>query len=331
MATIDPVFLNDWHPIGRVSGGDASLTQALQDGKVLPFRLLGEDLVLWRSGNQIHVWQDFCPHRGARLSLGWVEGDTLVCPYHGFQYNSEGRCVRIPAHPDQTPPARACIRTYPTQERYGLIWTCLGKPTQDLPPFPIWDDPTYRGFLGGPYHYRSSPLRALENFIDVSHFPFVHGGMLGAPSHPAINDYPVELHPDGISFGEVHLLQHDLENPQQKASFSFNYRVFRPLTAYLSRGSGERRLSVFFTLTPVEEEECIGWMWLFMNHGQEVSEAEFHAFRDTIVGQDIPIVESQRPRRLPLDLQAEFHLPSDRASIAYRKWLKQLGVTFGTK
>lgn len=45
-------------------------------------RLLGEDLVLWHNGDKVLAWQDFCPHRGARLSLGWVEKDTLVCPYH---------------------------------------------------------------------------------------------------------------------------------------------------------------------------------------------------------------------------------------------------------
>ena len=59
-------------------------------------------------------------------------------------------------------------------------------------------------------------------------------------------------------------------------------------------------------------------------------EKTLREFQDTIVSQDIPTVESQRPRRLPLNNDAEFHLPSDRASLAYRKWLKQLGVKFGT-
>jgi phenylpropionate dioxygenase-like ring-hydroxylating dioxygenase large terminal subunit len=54
------------------------------------------------------------------------------------------------------------------------------------------------------------------------------------------------------------------------------------------------------------------------------------AFQDTVAAQDVPIVESQRPEKLPLDLQAELHLRSDKTSIAYRKWLNELGLTFGT-
>lgn len=57
------------------------------------------------------AWQDFCPHRGARLSFGTVKHDTLSCGFHGLTYNREGQCVQIPAHPELAPPSRACIRT----------------------------------------------------------------------------------------------------------------------------------------------------------------------------------------------------------------------------
>lgn len=71
-------------------------------------------------------------------------------------------------------------------------------------------------------------------------------------------------------------------------------------------------------------------MWIAINYGWDLPESELHQFQDIVIRQDIPIVESQSPRRLPLDLQAEIHLPCDRASIAYRQWLKQIGVHFGT-
>jgi phenylpropionate dioxygenase-like ring-hydroxylating dioxygenase large terminal subunit len=71
-------------------------------------------------------------------------------------------------------------------------------------------------------------------------------------------------------------------------------------------------------------------MWMAMNYGHEVSAAEIRAFQDEVTGQDVPIVESQRPELLPLDLQAELHLRSDRTAIAYRQWLRELGLTFGT-
>jgi phenylpropionate dioxygenase-like ring-hydroxylating dioxygenase large terminal subunit len=120
------------------------------------------------------------------------------------------------------------------------------------------------------------------------------------------------------------------DGTEQAGSSVYHYRVLRPLTACFSKNTQSGCLTIFFTVTPVEEEECIAWMLLAMNYSCDIPEAEQRAFQDRIVTQDIPIVESQRPKRLPLDLQAEFHLPCDRASVAYRKWLKQLGVTFGT-
>lgn len=73
----------------------------------------------------------------------------------------------------------------------------------------------------------------------------------------------------------------------------------------------------------------MGWMWIAMNYGSDIPQAELHSFQDRVVRQDIPIVESQQPKRLPLTLSQEGHLPSDRASIAYRQWLQRRGVEFG--
>jgi len=318
----DPTLLNDWHPV--------VLSQDIQQGIVKPSRLLGEDLVLWRHNDQIFAWQDLCPHRGARLSLGWVEENALVCPYHGLAFDSAGQCIHIPAQPDLQASTRACVRTYQTQERYGLVWVSLGNPTQDIASFPEWEEPSYRPILCGPYHFQSSGFRAIENFLDVAHFPFVHGEFLGDLTRSVVDDYEVEVESDGINLRNIHIWQPNPDGTGQGGFVAYDFRVFRPLTAYLSKNTEGRCLTIFFTVTPVEEEECIGWMWMAMNHSYETPEAEQRAFQDRIVAADIPIVESQRPKRLPLDLQAEFHLPCDRASVAYRKWLKQLGVTFGT-
>lgn len=320
--TTDKILLNQWHPVMRL--------EDIQKGTLKPSRLLGEDVVLWRHNEQILAWQDLCPHRGAKLSLGWVEDDTLVCPYHGLAYNTEGQGVHIPAHPDLQLPTRACVRTYQTQEHYGLVWVSLGNPTQDIPSFPEWDEPSYRPVFCGPYRFNTSGFRAIENFLDVAHFPFVHGDLLGSRTRPVIDDYEVELEADGITLRDVRVWQPNPDGTGQGGSVSYNYRVLRPLTAYFSKNTDGRCLTIFFTITPVEEEECTGWMWMAMNHSFDIPEAEQRAFQDRVVAQDLPIVESQRPKRLPLDLQAEFHLPCDRASITYRKWIKQLGITFGT-
>jgi phenylpropionate dioxygenase-like ring-hydroxylating dioxygenase large terminal subunit len=102
------------------------------------------------------------------------------------------------------------------------------------------------------------------------------------------------------------------------------------LTVYFIKTSAGPSFSIYFTVTPVDELSCLGWMCMAMNYGHEIPEENLRAFQDEVTGQDIPIVESQRPERLPLDLQAEMHLRSDKTSIAYRKWLNELGLTFGT-
>ena len=70
-----------------------------EKGQLCAVRLLGEDLVLWRAGGQAVAWQDLCVHRGTRLSLGKVEDGLLVCPYHGWRYDGNGRCVADPRAP----------------------------------------------------------------------------------------------------------------------------------------------------------------------------------------------------------------------------------------
>lgn len=317
----DPVLLNDWHVVARV--------EDVAEGKLVGVRLLGENLVLWKVNGQILAWRDICIHRGTRLSLGRIEDNQVVCPYHGWTYNSEGHCVRIPAHPEQVPPAKAGVQTYQVRACYGLVWVSLGSPEQDVPTFPEWDDPSFRKVFCGPYPYRASGPRAIENFLDVAHFPYVHEGLLGDREHTAIEDYEASVGSDGVTADNIRIWQPDPDGLGQGAMVTYTYRVFRPLTAYFVKTSAGPKFAIYFAVTPVEEVECIGWMWLAMNYGYDVPEADLRGFEDRIVAQDIPIVESQRPELLPLDLQAELHLRCDRTAIAYRKYLRELGVTFG--
>jgi phenylpropionate dioxygenase-like ring-hydroxylating dioxygenase large terminal subunit len=186
----DPVLLNDWHPV-------ASLAQ-LQQTPVLGARLLGEDIVLWRCGDDVLAWQDLCVHRGTRLSLGKSDGATLQCPYHGWTYGADGKCVHIPAHPDQTPPDKARVKTYRAVVKYGLVWATLGNPQRDVACFAEWDDDSFRSVVCGPYRLNASGPRIIENFLDIAHFPFVHAGILGDAAHPEIDDYEAAITGDGV-------------------------------------------------------------------------------------------------------------------------------------
>ena len=89
------------------------------------------------------------------------------------------------------------------------------------------------------------------------------------------------------------------------------------------------KFAMYFTVTPVAERTSIAWTYVAKDY-ENIPDEETQQFEDMITWQDVPIVESQRPELLPLDLQAELHLRSDRTAIAYRKWLRELGLTFGT-
>lgn len=92
-----------------------------------------------------------------------------------------------------------------------------------------------------------------------------------------------------------------------------------------------REVSILLFITPHEKAQSTAWMWIAMNYVHDAPEADLVTYQHRIFAQDAPILESQRPELLPLDLQAELHLKSDRTAIAYRKWLRELGLTFGVE
>jgi phenylpropionate dioxygenase-like ring-hydroxylating dioxygenase large terminal subunit len=318
----DPVLVNDWHALARSSDTGP--------GAVRAARLLGHDLVLWRSGEGLCAWHDLCLHRGAKLSGGRIQDGCLICPYHGWNYNASGQCVRIPAHPSQLPPARARVTSYPVKERYGLVWVCLGTPANDIPVFPEGDDLSFRKVDAGPYLFRAQGPRIIENFLDVGHFPFVHAGFLGDPGHTEVGDYEVEATTDGIIARDIPVWQPDPDGTGQSAEVKYTYRVLRPLTAHFLKSHGEQRFSILNSVTPVDEHTSLAWLIMALNYAPATADEQLRSFQDVVSAQDIPIVESQRPELLPLDLQAELHLRSDRTAIAYRRWLTKLGLKYGT-
>jgi len=314
----DPVLVNDWHPVAR--------SEQLEGGGPIAVRLLDEDVVLWRAGDELHAWRDLCVHRGTRLSLGHiVDGVRLECPYHGWTYGTDGRCIYMPAHPEQTPPAKARVTAYRTATAYGVVWVSLGSGEAALPRFELMEDGAHQVLLAGPYRVRASGPRIVENFLDVGHFPFVHEGILGDRKRPEIQDYEAAVSPDGVLATGVKVFQPDPYATGQGSVVTYTYRVHRPLSASFIK-HGDHSFGMLLSVTPHSAIDCSAWMWMAMNYEPDT---DMIGFQDRIFAQDQPILESQRPELLPLDLQAELHLRSDRTAIAYRRWLKELGVRTG--
>jgi phenylpropionate dioxygenase-like ring-hydroxylating dioxygenase large terminal subunit len=317
----DPLLTQEWFVVARCDD--------VPQGRPVPVRLLGREVVLWRSGDEIHAWQDLCIHRGAKLSLGSVQNDCLVCPYHAWEYDASGRCVRIPSQPTLPPPLKAHANVYQATEKYGLVWVCVGEPGHAVPEIPELNEGGYRQLIAGPYAMHAQGPRIIENFLDVGHLPIVHGGFLGDAAHAQIEDYSVETTEHGVIAPDIPIWQPDPDGTGSPARVLYTYQVHRPLMAsFLKRHKGQN-FRMAYMATPVDEEHCVAWAVLAMDYALDVPDAELLAFQDKITAQDKPVVESQRPELLPLDLREELHLRSDKAAIAYRQWLRQLGMTYG--
>jgi nitrite reductase/ring-hydroxylating ferredoxin subunit len=98
----------------------------------------GEERVVWRDDKgAIHVWEDRCPHRGMRMSFGFVRGDHIACLYHGWRYDTGGQCRYIPAHPDLEVPQTIKVPTFAATEHAGIVWMAReGADAADLSTLP---------------------------------------------------------------------------------------------------------------------------------------------------------------------------------------------------
>jgi len=331
----DIALLNDWHVI--------ACSDELIAGQLLPATLLERDLVCWRdSKGAAHVWEDLCVHRGSRLSLGFIRDDKVVCPYHGWNYDATAQCVLIPAAPNETPMKKAKAIAHAAQEKYGFLWVCLGTPAQEIPEFPEWDNPDYKKVVCGPYKFKSG-YRAIENFTDPTHFPFVHAGVNGILADPdTILPYDVTEDENGLATTEVRVTQPYGDPRNVPVIAYYAYKIMRPFVSYFKKrvviadpsqsglGSPDDRFCTYLTAQQVDPVTSIVRICCAMNFSPQPSDADVRKRQDLVYAQDSAIVDTQRPERIPVDLRYELHHRTDLLGQKYRTWLRKMGVTYGT-
>jgi phenylpropionate dioxygenase-like ring-hydroxylating dioxygenase large terminal subunit len=185
--------------------------------------------------------------------------------------------------------------------------------------------------MAGPYNYHGNPFRTVENFLDAAHFPFVHANINGDPDNPEpIGDYEVFADENGVRTGPIPRYQPLGDHRGIPITAYYQYSCPRPLSAYFAKDTGEgNRFCTFMAVTPLAIDDCILWVQIAINYGFDLPEPQILERQDAVYNQDKPIIESQRPHPLPLDLKRELHLRSDKYCVAYRKWLKELGITWG--
>ncbi|MFD2739593.1 aromatic ring-hydroxylating dioxygenase subunit alpha [Sulfitobacter aestuarii] len=222
----------------------------------------------------------------------------------------------------------------PVQERYAYVWTCLGTPAREIFDIPEFDEAERRNIHAASFGVHVSAPRAIENFLDMGHFPFVHTDILGAEPHTEVKEYSVEVSAERdeiIATNCTFWQPMAATNSTGGADVDYIYRVPHPFCAVLYKSSGDmsgRLDAIALFVQPLDQEHIRAHMLLTLF--DEVSEdLAIRLFQQTIFAQDKPILENQYPKRLPLDPRAETPIRADKAAIAYRRWLSGKGLTYG--
>ena len=221
------------------------------------------------------------------------------------------------------------------REHCAYLWVlCRGPARKPFFTLPEYAETGRRRVDCGGIGVATSGLRVIENFLDMGHFPFVHTGTLGKVPHTEVLPYTVQLDAalDEILATDCQFYQpRTSATAQQGVQAQYRYRVMQPFCAALYKSSpalpGGQDVIVLM-VQPLSEEQVIAHC-LLVYHDDGLADTGMIAFQQMIFGEDKPLLESQRPRRLPLEGPLEAHMRCDLTSTTYRRWLKARGMRFG--
>jgi phenylpropionate dioxygenase-like ring-hydroxylating dioxygenase large terminal subunit len=296
---------------------------------------LGQPVVVWRSGGVLRAALDRCPHREAPLSLGSVDQQgCLVCSYHGWKFDGGGACVEIPSQrPHVAITSRARLESILVVERYGLVWICLDEPVAGIVDVAEVAQPEYRTISCPGYVWNVSATRLADNFLDSSHFAFLHRPSFGADIDPVYD--PIEVVADertvsyryafkasNPAFAQITTGQ---AVPTLTRTMTFSITVPFTLLSRIDYESGLRHV-IFNAITPESDTKTRWFMVLVRNDDHNIPPMEAVTLDLKIVEEDRALLESI-PGPLPLDLPSLVHVGADRPSVEWiRRFRRVLGL-----
>ena len=313
-----------WYPVAEIIDVDPG---------PVGVKLLGEPMVLWRSSDgSIVAAPDRCPHREAPLSIGSVGNGDIVCAYHGWTFGCAGACTGIPSSGiDATIPPTARLAPFEVRETYGLIWVCPGTPVGEPPVIAQESDPAFRRINTGVELWKCSATRMVDNFMDVSHFPWVHVGTFGAGQ--ALEVPKIELSQlDADFFGYAYEV--DVNNPEEAHSMSGSdadvlhrhmstgfHLPFDVRSTILYEDGLEHIL--LLCSTPVDDETALFTFVIWRNDDHSLDPEETISFDRAIGAEDKRMLE-QVPGVLPLGRTDLISVQSDKPSVEWRRQFAEL-------
>jgi vanillate O-demethylase monooxygenase subunit len=312
------VLASFWHPVALASDVGGSPVAA---------RLLDQDIVLYRTDQGVTAAADICAHRGAPLSMGKLKGNRIMCAYHGYCYDAQGRCTEIPAHPDSPIPSKLHLRVFRSAERYGLVWVCLDASSpREIPDFPESDQPGFQMINVPPLSWAASAGRQLESFCDVAHFAFVHESTFAAGS-PVVPRYTVEATSDGLHADFTSNVGNVSDREAADQTWRRVYDIHVPFIAHLLiYFPGKGRMGILNAGSPVSARKTNIFAVVARDFDLDQPTDVVIEFQKRIYAEDQAVVERQNPEDLPIDLSEEVHVRADLTSVTYRRQLAKIGL-----
>lgn len=325
------MYMNFWYPI-------AAADEVKSD---VPFRtqVLGLRFVAFRTRDgRAHVLSDVCVHRGGSLGKGWVRDDAVVCPYHGWRFGGDGRCNLIPTLPDEAPPARAKVDSYPVQEKYGIVFAFLGDlPENERPPLHTIEEFDKAGWRANKLTVFEVPAyyeRSMENGLDPSHNEFVHPAQ-GSPNINAnLRKKPLDV--QEVPWGSKFLVRFENKEEEKGTKALADKDT---LVDEVTAGSGHvgpnqmitwirfsetNMFHQYFFEAPIDETRTrvffvnMRTFLLDPQHDDRIGRVNL-----VVAQEDINILAELDPVQTPDSTTKEVLVPSDRAVVVYRDWLKK--------
>jgi phenylpropionate dioxygenase-like ring-hydroxylating dioxygenase large terminal subunit len=291
---------------------------------------LGEKLVFWRDPTgKVSAAVDRCPHRGVALSVGKTHSGHLQCPFHGFEYDSSGKCVLIPANGrNGVIPNAMQLNSYPTHEAHGLIWLWWGNPVHGELPVPDFFDNLDDSFSYASAHdpWDAHYSRAIENQLDVVHLPFIHKNTIGRGNRTLVDGPVVEWKGDRMIYtypfnrvddGTPPKKPRDL-SPKDSDSVHLEFIFPNLWQNYISEN-----VRILAAFVPVDEDHTLLYLRFYQNFirlpllGKLVARLAMPS-NIYIAHEDRRVVITQQPKASGLKI-GEILIQGDLPIIEYRK------------
>lgn len=293
-----------------------------------PRRLLGVDLVVWRAVDDVvHAALDRCPHRWARLSTGCITDGLLTCPYHGWQFDTDGTAVVIPqlSNTDAIPPT-ACLDMVSTHEALGMVWINLeSDPVRPIPTLPEFDNAAFRAIEVSVTRYETNAAAIIDNNTDATHVAFVHAGSFGAGQDPMIMPPLASQTPFGIEITAADFAIAESPGAKEEGSRRTNTEMWLPFTQISRMHYSDGTTHILLKgCCPIEDGVTDVHLTVLRNDVDDPADTEGVIAFERGVELEDKVVLDGLPAEFPLDIRLQTHVKHDRPGIEYRRALAEL-------